>query len=267
MELTGKRVLITGASRGIGETLAEHFAQAGARVALVARSAGPIQDLAARLAGTAHPADLTDPAQVDGLIDRVEAEGGHIDALVNNAGIDRTGSFLEARADDIEDLYRLNLLTPTELCRQAVPRMLDRGSGHIVNISSLAAVCPLPGMAIYASSKAGLSAFTVGLRLELRGTPVGATLVELGPVRTDLLDSIISHAPTRSGFERSMRIGAMAATPRPRVAAAVVRAVRRDQRHVVLPRRALPIALLADAPRRATEAFVAVTQRTPASPG
>ena len=86
MELAGRRVLVTGASRGIGEALAERFAAAGARVALVARSEGPLKDLAARLGGTAHPADLADPEQVSTLIDQVEADGGPVDVLVNNAG-------------------------------------------------------------------------------------------------------------------------------------------------------------------------------------
>ncbi|MBV8237088.1 MAG: SDR family NAD(P)-dependent oxidoreductase, partial [Acidimicrobiia bacterium] len=94
MELAGKRVLITGASRGIGQALAERFTAAGARVALVARSEGPLKELADRLGGTAHPADLGDREQVVGLVDRVEGDGGPVDILVNNAGVDLTGSFL-----------------------------------------------------------------------------------------------------------------------------------------------------------------------------
>src|SRR5436305_15191019 len=112
MELAGKRVLITGASRGIGQALAERFTAAGSRVALVARSEGALKDLAGRLGGTAHPADLADPEQVSGLIDRIESDGGPVDVLVNNAGVDMTGSFAKAADRDVEFLYRLNLLTP-----------------------------------------------------------------------------------------------------------------------------------------------------------
>src|SRR3954447_9435288 len=86
MQLDGKRVLITGASRGIGEALAEKFTDAGAVVALVARSKDTLEEVAERFGGTAHAADLSAPAQVSGLIDRVEAEAGPIDVRVNNAG-------------------------------------------------------------------------------------------------------------------------------------------------------------------------------------
>src|SRR3982750_1556651 len=98
MDLAGKRVLITGASRGIGRAIAERFAGTGARVAVVARSEGPLKELADRLGGTAHPADLSDPEQLTGFIERVEADGGPVDVLVNNAGIDKAGSFPKASA-------------------------------------------------------------------------------------------------------------------------------------------------------------------------
>ena len=86
MELQGRRVLITGASRGIGEALAEKFAAAGSTVALVARTKDAIESTAARLGGSAHAADLSDPEQVANLIGRVEDESGPVDVLVNNAG-------------------------------------------------------------------------------------------------------------------------------------------------------------------------------------
>src|SRR5438552_943950 len=101
MELRGKRVLITGASRGIGEELARRFARAGATVALVARSADAIDKLAADLGGSAHPADLADHAQVERLVHRVEDEAGAVDVLVNNAGIDITKSFADYTRDDV----------------------------------------------------------------------------------------------------------------------------------------------------------------------
>src|SRR5438270_1182576 len=102
MELAGRRVLIPGASRGIGQALAERFTAAGARVALVARSEGPLKELADRLGGTAHPADLCDPEQLAGLVERVEADGGPVDVLVNNAGVDRAGFITEIPAEDVE---------------------------------------------------------------------------------------------------------------------------------------------------------------------
>lgn len=256
MDLAGKRVLITGASRGIGEAVATHFAQAGAQVAIVARSTEPLHALADQLGGTAYPLDLTNPAEVDGLIARVEAQGGAIDVLVNNAGVDQTGHFSNIMPGDVEYVYRLNLVTPVQLCRQVVPGMIARASGHIVNLSSLAAVAPFPGMVVYSSSKAGLSALTSALRIDLRGTAVGTTLVELGPVPTDLLDRANGYGPTRASFRRAYRTGMIADTPVEVVAAAVVDAVANCRRHVILPRRAAPIARLVDAPRRVVGAFL-----------
>src|SRR3954452_16662089 len=135
MDLQGSGVVITGASRGIGRALTEAFATAGADVRLVARNRGALEELAARVGGSSHPCDLADRQAVAGLIDRIEAEAGPVDVLVNNAGIDTTGWLFEQTADDVEALYRLNLLVPAELSRQAVPKMLARGRGHIVNIS------------------------------------------------------------------------------------------------------------------------------------
>src|SRR6476620_7421959 len=174
MELRGKRVLITGASRGIGDALARRFAAVGAHVALVARSADAIEKLAADLGGTAHPADLADPAQVATLINKVEDEAGPVDVLVNNAGVAPTsGAIQNWPRDDLEQIYRVNLVSPAELCRQVIPRMLQRGGGHIVNVSSLAGTATFPGLTAYSSTKAGLTHFTCGLRADLKKLPIG----------------------------------------------------------------------------------------------
>ena len=155
MELRGKRVVITGASRGIGEGLAKGFAAAGANVALVARSAGAIEKLAADLGGTAHPTDLGDPKQVATLVNRIEDEAGPIDVLVNNAGIDLAAAFWDHTADEVAAIIQVNLSAPMELCRQVIPRMLRRGRGHIVNISSLASCGMYPGLAAYSDDEGG----------------------------------------------------------------------------------------------------------------
>src|SRR5438270_4851520 len=115
MELAGRRVLITGASRGIGEALARRFATAGAGVALVARSEEPLKRLASETGGVAFPADLNDRAAVRGLIERVEADGGPVDVLVNNAGIDLAGWLPGAEPAELERLYQVNLVAPAVL--------------------------------------------------------------------------------------------------------------------------------------------------------
>jgi uncharacterized protein len=253
MELRGKRVLITGASRGIGESLSHAFAGAGAAVALVARTKDAIRELAAELWGTAHPADLSDPTQVADLIGHVEDEAGPIDVLVNNAGVGTPAVF--ADASDLRETTQVNYLAPAELCRQAIQRMLGRGGGggHIVNISSLAGCGVLPGMVTYSASKAALAHFTSGLRADLRGLAVGTTLVELGPIPTDMLAQTDDYEPTAAAFRRFYRMRLMVDVPREKVADEVVEAVQKGRKHVRLPKRAALFPMLCEAPRRVTE--------------
>jgi short-subunit dehydrogenase len=255
MQLRDRRVLVTGASRGIGAELAREFSAAGARVALVARSADAIAKLAADLGGDSYAADLNDPEQVRGLIERVEHDGP-VDVLVNNAGDGAQGRFVAMEAERVERQLRVNLLTPVELCRQALPGMLARGTGHIVNVSSMAGTNALPGMTPYSTSKAGLSHFTAMLRAELRGTPVRTTLVQLGPVATEMIDEVRSYGPTARALQRYERLRLSCDYAPDVVAKHIVDAVSRGKRHVRLPRRALLYPLLAESPRRLGEIIV-----------
>jgi short-subunit dehydrogenase len=254
MELGGKRVLITGASRGIGESLARAFAGAGATVALVARTHDALQTLAAELRGTAHTADLSDSAQVRTLVKRVEDEVGPVDVLVNNAGIENSSAgFTDAPDEDLRTVTEVNYLAPAELCRRVIPGMLRRGGGHIVNVSSMAGCVALPGTVTYSASKAALSHFTAGLRADLRGLPIHTTLVELGPIPTDMLAKTQIYAPTANSFRRFYRMRLIVDVPREKVAEHVVLAVRKNRNHVRIPKRAIGFPLLTEAPRRATE--------------
>jgi uncharacterized protein len=253
MEIDGAHVLVTGASRGIGAGLARAFAAAGGRVTVVARTATAVEELAAETGGTALVADLADAAGRAGLIARVEEAAGPVDVLVNNAGIDVTGTLDDMDPADLERLVAINVLAPMELTRQALPGMIDRGRGHVVNMSSLAGTAVLPGMVAYAASKSALTHFTAGLRADLRGLPVGTTVVEVGLVPTDMRASVVAHPPTGAAFRRFYRLGLLTDTPLDRLCAHTVRAVADDRRHVRLPRRAWAFAALAEAPRRITE--------------
>jgi short-subunit dehydrogenase len=253
MELRGRRVMITGASRGIGEVLAQKFAAKGANVALVARSADAIEKLAADLGGTAHPADLGDPKQVATLINHIEDEAGPIDVLVNNAGIDIEAAYWDHTAQEVADIVQVNLLAPMELCRQVIPRMLRRGRGHIVNISSLASCALYPGLTAYSTTKSGLSHFTAGLRADLKKLPVKTTLVEMAGVPTEMLAHVSNYKPTEDSFQRGYRLHLVTDTPIDTIGDATVEAVEKDQRHVRYPKRALLFPLLTEAPRRMTE--------------
>ena len=256
MELRGKRVLITGASRGIGESFAHAFARAGATVALVARTNDAIHSLAAELGGTAHPADLSDPTQVGTLISQVEDEAGPIDVLVNNAGVGAPAAFADAPDEDLRQVTQVNYLAPAELCRKSIPRMLGRGGGHIVNISSMAGCSVLPGLVSYSASKAALTHFTAGLRADLRGLPIGTTLVELGPIPTEMLAHTDDYVPTAAAFRRFYRMRLAVDVPREKVADEVVEAVQKGRRHVRIPKRMALSSLLCEAPRRITEVML-----------
>jgi short-subunit dehydrogenase len=250
MELHGKHVLITGASRGIGRSLAVAFAGAGAKVALVARDGAALEALAAELGGTAHPADLLDPEQVGRLIHRVEDEIGPIDVLVNNAGLHHAGTMWDNTAEQLAAQLQLNLVVPLELCRQAVPRMLRRGGGHLVNVASLAALAAVPGMTAYAASKAGLSHGTSALRDELKGLPIAVTTVMVGGVPTDMLAGGEAYGPFNKAFDRLRKIQLVPDTDADVLAAAVVKGVEQGTHTVYLPRRATPFVALVEAPRK-----------------
>jgi short-subunit dehydrogenase len=251
--LRGRRVLITGASRGIGEALACAFAAAGGTVLLVARSANALQTLAGQLGGSAHVADLSDPGQVAGLIDRVETTDGPVDILVNNAGIESAVGFPDVSAEHLRTVTQVNYLAPAELCRQVVPRMLRRGGGHIVNISSMGGCIAFPGNLPYSASKAALSQFTAGLRADLRGLPIRTTLVALGPVPTDMLTESERYLPTARSYRRLYQLGLMADVPREKVAREVVAAVAKGRRYVFLPRRCADVPIIAEIPRVVVE--------------
>lgn len=248
-ELSGARVVVTGGSRGIGEALARSFAARGATVVVVARSAGPLEAVADRTGGVAVVADLGDPAVLDGLVARIEAEHGPVDVWVNNAGVEVAGGLLATTTTDDEAVLRLNTLVPMALTRQAVAAFAPRRRGVVVNVSSFAGFVPFPGMASYAASKAALTQFTEVVRSELHGTGVRAVLVELGPVPTDMLDGVESYEPTRASFDRFARIRLSVDVPRERVADEVVRAVAEGRDSVRLPRRGAPFAALQAFPR------------------
>jgi short-subunit dehydrogenase len=268
MELHGKRVVVTGASRGIGADLVRRFASAGARVALVARSAQAIEQLASDLRGEAYPCDLGDRAQRDTLIARIEADGA-IDVLVNNAGLLDTTAFESMDPASIDALIDVNLHAPIQLTRAALPAMLARGSGRILDISSMAGSSCLPGVAVYGATKSALSHFNGYLRAELAGTGVSTTLVELGPVDNEMGNSLDEHGPMHRSLDRLRLLRLLKELPSERVARAIVHAVERDATYLRMPKRAALFPVVATLPRqlgRVLMAGVDVKASTPDAP-
>ena len=186
MNIEGSRILVTGASGGIGAAVATDLARHGAEVLAVARGEEKLQSLAAETPGIVPtPGDLVDAGARTALLERV----GSLDAVVNNAGAAWIGSFVDMSADDIDAQLDLNLRAAVAICRELLPGMLERDRGHLVMIGSILGFAPGPPLTMYSATKAAVHAFTEGLRRELVGTNVRVTLVAPGPVKaTGALD-------------------------------------------------------------------------------
>lgn len=190
MDFKGRTVIVTGASSGIGRKTAEAFARQGANVALVARGADRLRE-ASRLAGAgalAFECDVSDREQVERMACAVSERLGPVDVLVNNAGFAVYGSVLDLDVDQIESQMKTNYFGMVYCTKQVLPGMIRRGSGHIVNVASVAASMGLPGIASYCASKSAMLGFSEGLKHELKGTGVGVTVVSPIMVRTNFFD-------------------------------------------------------------------------------
>ena len=204
----------------------------------------------------------------DGLIARIEADGP-IDVLVNNAGLLDTTSFPSMDAASIDAIIDVNLHAPIELTRAALPAMLRRGSGKIVDISSMAGTAATPGTIVYSATKAGLTHFNAGLRAEVKGTGVTGLIVELGPVDTEMEANLHSFGPTHRAMERYKTLKLTKHLPTERVARSIVRAVQRDATYLRMPKRAVLFPVMAALPRQIARVLLAgvdVKASTPDAP-
>ncbi len=183
-------IAITGASSGIGAALARELGRAGHTLTLVARRRSLLDALAAEIGPTTlvieH--DLADAARATAWLATAESTHGPIDVLVNNAGMENTGPTVDADPAVVRKLIDLNLTTPLLLARAVMPAMIARGSGMIVNVSSVAGLVSVPMQAYYGASKAGLAMFSETIRAELAGTGVHVLTVYPGPVKTAMGD-------------------------------------------------------------------------------
>ncbi len=203
LDLNGRRVVVTGATGGIGRATATRLVEAGARVVLVARTADRLEALAAELnapapesgAGGSRGSAMTmagdagDPVFVDELRSRVEAEGGAY-GVVNAAGTFDLASVSETEPAMFERMIHGNLRAPFLVTRALLPGMLGRGAGHVVTIGSVAGRVAIPGNGAYSASKYGVRGLHEVLAAELRGTGVRATLVEPAATDTGIWDPL-----------------------------------------------------------------------------
>jgi len=190
-ELKGKTALVTGASRGIGLAVARALVEAGAWVGMVARTHDELARVAEEVGGHAIPTDVTSPAAVHRLAGYLtELLGDVPDVLVNSAGAFSLAPLAETDPDDFERQVAVNLRGPFLTIRAFLPPMLARGSGHVVNLGSVAGRTAFPGNAAYGASKFGLRGMHEVLAQEIRGTGVRATLVEPAATDTPLWDPL-----------------------------------------------------------------------------
>lgn len=185
--------LITGASSGIGTELARIFAKNGYDLIIAARREERLSALAGELGSTtvhAVPVDLARTRGPERLIDAVSQLGIEVDVLVNNAGVISTVPMLEADRTALADLINLNVRALTELTHHYGRKMVARGYGRILNVASVASFQPVPGMGVYAASKAFVLSLTESLSEELRGTGVTVTALCPGPTRTEMVAAL-----------------------------------------------------------------------------
>ena len=230
---TSRIAVVTGASSGIGAATALRLARGGFTVALVARRADRLAEVAGKVAGNAgtavaYPADLTDAAAREQVITQVAAELGPIGVLVNNAGHGYYGAFAAMPWNDAHTMIELNAIAPVHLSGLVLPHMLAAGGGHIVNIGSGGAHVHFPGLAMYTGTKAFLAAYSTAVHRELRRTGVHVSLLRCGDVRTEFFDSMAARS---SRIPREPR-----KIPAERVAEAVWRVLHRPRRLVCVPR-------------------------------
>lgn len=224
-----KTALITGASRGIGQAIAVALAQSGYNrliltsksLARLAQTAQLINNLDQNIEVYLVELDLTDHPTVVGELARIWKDISPVDLLVNCAGVANQGKFLQARPDSIQTELSTNLLGLYSVTQIIAKRMVKRGSGTIVNVSSLAGVVAAPGLTGYSATKAAINGFSRALRAELQGTGVDVVLLLPTLVKTDMSEAIDTH------------FGVYAISPE-QVGQALVQGLQKNRREIVV---------------------------------
>jgi len=225
MQLSGSRVLLTGAAGGIGRCVALELAARGAVTALVDRRAediAPIVEQVELAGGTAVAIehDLSDTASLGALAERAEALLGGVDVLINNAGLLSFTPVESESAASVDLLYRVNVIAPVVLCGEMVRRFKSQGRGRIVNVGSIFGSIGFAHFATYSSSKFAIRGYSEALRRELDGTGIGVTYVAPRATRTRLANV----------FGRMADAVGMTMDEPSDVAARIVQAIEKDRR-------------------------------------
>lgn len=180
IEVGMKTVLITGASSGIGKALTDSFARRGYRLAVVGRNGDALQALVDQHPHSPiHPIviDLSKPDSGKAVFDELSRQGISIDILVNNAGFGLWGPFDETKVQSEHEMIQLQINTPLDLIKHALPHMKKKKEGHIINIGSLYCFCPVPRQSVYSASKSFMLSFSQSLRYEMQHQGILVTVV------------------------------------------------------------------------------------------
>jgi len=225
-DLNGLRILITGASSGIGRSLAEQLAQAGARLSLAARSEGKLHRLVGSLArfGTeifVMPADITSPEDRQHLFDDVQARLGGLDVLINNAGIASWAHFADSSEAILRRIMEVNFFAPSELMRLAIPLLVEGHQPAIVNVASMCGRKAMPAWSEYSASKFALCGLTEALRGKFSRFDIDVLLMIPGLTRSDFSKHLLSaQGRMKIDFDKGM--------PPEQVASAIIGGLRNN---------------------------------------
>jgi uncharacterized protein len=219
-QLRGARVLVTGATGGLGRAIAMALRAQGADLVVTGRRAGPLEAVAAEVQGQAIVADLADRAQLGGLL----AEAGDLNVLVANAALPGSGDLGEWEQHQIDRVLEVNLGSPIAMTRALLPRFRARGSGHFVYVSSLSGKVASKGASLYSATKFGLRGFAGGLRADVHQSGIGVSVVFPAFVRD-------AGMFADSGVTLPLGIGTVTSQA---VADAVVRAIHTDRAEITV---------------------------------
>jgi short-subunit dehydrogenase len=235
VELRAKTALLTGATGGLGRAIASALAAKDATLVLSSRKPDELTELAGSLPGSDHRTVVADLAE-EGAALRLLEEAGPIDVLVANAGLPASGRLESFTQEQLGRALRVNLESPMRMARELVPLMLERGSGHLVFLSSISGQAATARASVYAATKFGLRGFAFCLRDDLRKTGVGVSVISPGSIRgAGMFADSGAKPPPGVGMGTPEQVGA-----------AVVRAIERNRREItVAPLRQRALARIA----------------------
>ena len=211
-KLKGRVAVITGASKGLGKAMALALAADGAKIVLIARNAGPLEEAAAEVRAlgveaVAIPADVADEAQVERLRAEVVARFGQVPILINNAGMNLRKPLADFTLAEWRLVLDTNLTSAFLMSRAFIPHLVSGGGGRIINLTSMMSHISLPGRVPYSSSKAGLLGFTKALALEMAPRRITVNGISPGPCATEINLPILSNPEVSRQFTERIPLG------------------------------------------------------------